>query len=1127
MSSNEHLEQPLWELIYELLSPEEEAALLLRITSDPELARAYSRVKLKAELVALAAKCDDTQGILVRPGEAVNDPNNDLKKDIVVGRRADLVAPKLRSKTYRAANWIVAAAAMGLVVMVAIAHTQNRPDAPRELTFNTTDRSDPPTLHPVRIVVTTSATWNKYTSNFLSVKTLRDGVLTAEPFDVTLLDDDGIVQGVHVPNETGTAHVELAKSVAALPTRLEVRARDKDSPPVTRSLHWARSDLSTDLTTDLDNYQPGDSIKYRTTALAFDQRKAAEVAVIFEVLDAQGKLIPNSRHSMTTEHGIADGTFEIDQNTADGKLTIRASSPNRAFTTQHREVLVRRLESVTNEIVWNLAFSRQMPPQPTTVVVQFYPEGGNLVAGLLNNVYFLAQDERGQPIDLAGLIVDEADNEVAQAKTVHNGRGKFPIRVSKDTAYRLIVQQPANVTKEISLPTVSPDATLVLHTSGQALNPGDPFEVTLRTRKPDRSLVLAAACQGRLVGWQTIDPTDFSDAGDGTSEYQCKLVLAPEASGVLEITVYDSSDLPATPILARLVYRQPVKRLNVVVHAVDSKDPGMISLELQITDELGQPLKAALSLSVVEQTVIGVPGKKIAKMDARSYFDSLVRTSATISGTYFLGTSDESAATSDEAAMAFDMQLATRSSRVAGSLDKREKLKDQLASEDYSYSVQSGGQSEGGKDQHFNRFVPIVLDNQEAIENKLAAARQATTSTVPTPRIPSHQTRRRWGTVLMFGGLLVLFAVLGLAVIRSLGRPRIWVPSVVTAGLVAVLGVFWMGSQLDPVGQVAKVSTELADKTAAISPTPNEPYPVTEAANAGEYPAPYGEYESDSDESEAAAVRKLRWPIRDSLNLESGSKSPAPREQRYAAAADFSKAEVDAEKEGNSMRNRGGEGGGGGRGATGGGMGGGAAGNRFGGGSEGISGFADDNEGHEGPAPDTAFKKNMARGQREAFDVVEEESTPLLKSSRQPNEEKDEGAVESPAGVPSAPSAAAAAAPKRAARSATRRGNKVVPADEAAIAISRERNLKALHAEKELVEEEMQRTKQSLFQFRQQTRERDARSSVLWRPLVITDVNGRTTVTFALPSPNSTFVLRVEAHSEGRVGSGKAIIKAR
>ena len=50
----------MWDLVYGLLSEEESQALITRIKSEPDAARLYAEVRLEADLVAQAARIEDS-----------------------------------------------------------------------------------------------------------------------------------------------------------------------------------------------------------------------------------------------------------------------------------------------------------------------------------------------------------------------------------------------------------------------------------------------------------------------------------------------------------------------------------------------------------------------------------------------------------------------------------------------------------------------------------------------------------------------------------------------------------------------------------------------------------------------------------------------------------------------------------------------------------------------------------------------------------------------------------------------------------------------------------------------------------------------------------------------------------
>lgn len=77
----------------------------------------------------------------------------------------------------------------------------------------------------------------------------------------------------------------------------------------------------------------------------------------------------------------------------------------------------------------------RIPYPPTDYELTFYPEGGNLIDGCINQVAFKAIGKDGQALQLAGTIVDEKGVEIASFKTLHQGMGAFLFKAQRDERY--------------------------------------------------------------------------------------------------------------------------------------------------------------------------------------------------------------------------------------------------------------------------------------------------------------------------------------------------------------------------------------------------------------------------------------------------------------------------------------------------------------------------------------------------------------------------------------------------------------------------------------------------------------------------------------------------------------------
>jgi len=69
--------------------------------------------------------------------------------------------------------------------------------------------------------------------------------------------------------------------------------------------------------------------------------------------------------------------------------------------------------------------AREKKPELKDVDISFFPEGGNLIAGVESKVAFKATDKEGKSIDVTGIVYNSKKEAVAQFASVHQGMGSF------------------------------------------------------------------------------------------------------------------------------------------------------------------------------------------------------------------------------------------------------------------------------------------------------------------------------------------------------------------------------------------------------------------------------------------------------------------------------------------------------------------------------------------------------------------------------------------------------------------------------------------------------------------------------------------------------------------------------
>ncbi|MFK7766828.1 MAG: MG2 domain-containing protein [Mariniblastus sp.] len=283
------------------------------------------------------------------------------------------------------------------------------------------------------------------------------------------------------------------------------------------------------------------------------------------------------------------------------------------------------------------AQTKTIPIQTGKVTVDFYPEGGYLVDGLVNRVYFAARNPLGEPIHIEGEILDRSGNQVAKLETVRDGMGRFEFAPKKFGRYSLKVSSPVDVTSNPRLPRVV-DSLPVLETgAGVFANDAD-IQFSVQT-KLAKEVVVQAICRGQLVAHQPIS------LKPGRSKMS--ISLPQNVEGVIRLTVLDGASFPQRPLVERLVFRESRRKLTVSVdESAESlqRSPGeQVRLSLSVVDENGEPSPAVLGIRVIDDAALSLEEDERPEMPTHFLLTSEIEKPEDLEhANFYLSGSDES-----------------------------------------------------------------------------------------------------------------------------------------------------------------------------------------------------------------------------------------------------------------------------------------------------------------------------------------------------------------------------------------------------------------------------------------------------------------------------------------------------
>jgi hypothetical protein len=388
----------------------------------------------------------------------------------------------------------------------------------------------------------------------------------------------------------GDLVVTLPANLRALPRtdpQLQFFTSDAAQPVFKEKLAVLEPHYVTALTTDKAIYHPGEAIYFRSLTLEpLDLQPARrEFNVSYRLTDPRsiqldrraGRLLPD---------GTGGGAFVLPPHALPGEYRITVTDLGNRFQPVNKTITV---QTGQKDLSTNPA-----PAVSSALRVEFFPEGGSLVAGVPNRVYFRAE-VGGLPGAWEGQVVDSRGNKVADVNAVASRAGNSELHGSfvytpvAGESYALrSTRRPA--VPAVQLPAVQARG-VALSVPASVVKEGDGIRLVLQSPSGVHHLIVAASCRGSLVAEEPVIAT--SGLTDLT------LRLAAGTHGVVHITVLESQTERLRPIAERLVYCAAAEPLDLKLQT-DKKiyRPGeRVTVTIQKSDEKRRPEQTWLLVS--------------------------------------------------------------------------------------------------------------------------------------------------------------------------------------------------------------------------------------------------------------------------------------------------------------------------------------------------------------------------------------------------------------------------------------------------------------------------------------------------------------------------------------------------
>jgi len=346
------------------------------------------------------------------------------------------------------------------------------------------------------------------------------------------------------------------------------------------------------LQTDRPYYVMGDRIFFRAFLLNASTNRPSEISryVYVELINSKREIVLRQQIRIDDNY-MFYGALSLPETMAQGNYQIRAytrymeNMGEKSFYT--RPVFIADPSAIKTEIgtdTKSLNTQKNNPPSSQqSPEVNFYPEGGNLIAGQPNRIAFKALLPNGRAAEIEGSLYNSNNEKLTDFSTVHEGMGSFTLQPEAGKKYYARYTFQGQSFKSDLPPANNNTCSLQASWENDSLS----IRITKPAGMPDEKLYLLIVCGGvptYLEQWNNRE----------------KLVLQKNKfkSGVSHLMLLTSA---FQPISERLVFvNQDETKLDVQTDKAAYHTRERVELDIRLPEPANDTIPSSFAVSVLD-----------------------------------------------------------------------------------------------------------------------------------------------------------------------------------------------------------------------------------------------------------------------------------------------------------------------------------------------------------------------------------------------------------------------------------------------------------------------------------------------------------------------------------------------
>lgn len=280
---------------------------------------------------------------------------------------------------------------------------------------------------------------------------------------------------------------------------------------------------------DKSYYVAGETIWFKAYLFNNRQPDASANNFYLQLFDTRNRLLMTKKYPV--RGATVSGDIELADSLPQGYYTIRALTPAMLTTASPDRFYLKDI------YVFNPSSrpsAENEPNKRAALSLQFFPESGHLVDGLLMTVGFKAVDSTGRPVSISGYIRTADSVTIAPFKTQHDGMGRVQFRPLAGKKYIAAVVVNG-LTSFYPLPDVE---TAGINLKVEDEKGGKVFMLTRTTRRKEEfdSLIIIGETGDGVVYRNEVDMENYQTV-------KGHIITDSLPSGILKLSVFNADEI--------------------------------------------------------------------------------------------------------------------------------------------------------------------------------------------------------------------------------------------------------------------------------------------------------------------------------------------------------------------------------------------------------------------------------------------------------------------------------------------------------------------------------------------------------------------------------------------------------